>query len=40
MQAMHPRAEMEATLRMDRDRLLDDLLERLALLETAPRNPA
>lgn len=33
MQAMHPRAEMEALLRADRDRLLDDLLERLDLLE-------
>ncbi len=33
MQAMHPRAEMEAALRADRDRLLDDLLARLELLE-------
>ncbi len=32
MQAMHPRAEMEAVVRADRDRLLDDLLVRLAAL--------
>ena len=33
MQAMHPRAGMEAILRADRDRLLEDLLARLDLLE-------
>ncbi|WP_449242242.1 glycosyltransferase family 2 protein [Desulfovibrio sp.] len=32
MQAMHPRAGMEAVVRADRDRLLEDLLARLAAL--------